>query len=171
MRTRIAVAVLVGIVGLAALETDGPPKKEDIPKYVNTLKTSPNAKARIQAAEDIGYRGAIRASDVEIAIDPLLSALKSDKDAEVRRACAKVLGNIGTKAEKCVPPLTDALKDSALVVKIAAAQALGQFGPDAKSAVPALMELAKMKESKDDKKVSQVAAAAVKSITGAGKKK
>jgi HEAT repeat protein len=158
-------------VGMGVLETDGPPKKEDIPKCINTLKTSPNAKARIQAAEDIGYRGAIRASDVEIAIDPLLTALKSDKDIEVRRACAKAIGTIGTHSEKCVPPLTDALKDSALVVKIAAAQALGQFGPEAKSALPALMELAKMKESKDDKKVSQVAAAAVKSIMLKEKKK
>jgi HEAT repeat protein len=171
MRTLIAVATIACIVGMGALETNGPPRKEDIPKCITTLKTSPNAKARVQAAEDIGYRGAIRASDVEIAIEPLLGALKSDKDAEVRRACAKVLGNIGTNAEKCVPHLTDALKDSALVVKIAAAQALGQFGSEAKSALPALMDMVKMKESKDDKKVSQVAAAAVKSIKGVEKKK
>jgi len=171
MRPLIALATLVGIVGLTAVETGGPPKKEDIPKFINTLKTSANPKARLQAVEDIGYRGAIRASDVESAIDPLVNALKSDKDIEVRRASAKALGTIGSNPDKCVPALTEALKDSALLVKMAAAQALGQFGSEAKSAVPALMDLAKMKDSKDDKKLSQFAAAAAKAIMGTEKKK
>jgi HEAT repeat protein len=171
MRLFIAVATMVGIVGMTAMQSNGPPKKEDIPKLISTLKTSPNAKVRVQAVEDIGYRGAIRASDVDSAIEPMIHALKSDKDAEVRRACAKALGSIGTNAEKCVPSLIESLKDSALVVKIAAAQALGQFGPEAKEALPALRDLAKMKDSKDDKKVSQVAAAAVKSIMVVDKKK
>ena len=83
----------------------------------------------------------------------------------------KVIGNIGTNAEKCVPPLTDALKDSAVVVKIAAAQALGQFGPEAKTALPDLRDLVKRKDTKDDKKISQFAAAAVKSIEAKQKKK
>jgi HEAT repeat protein len=171
MRAFIALATLVGIVCLTAVDAGGPPRKEDIPKFIKTLQTSPTAKARVQAAEDIGYRGAIRASDVDSAIDPLLKSLKSDKDAEVRVTCAKSLGNIGTNAEKCVAGLTDALKDSSPLVKMAAAQALGQFGPEAKSALPGLMELAKMKDSKDDKKISQFAAAAAKSIVGTEKKK
>jgi HEAT repeat protein len=171
MRTLVVVVTFAAIAGIAALETEGPPKKEDVPKFISTLKTSPNAKARVQAVEDIGYRGAIRASDVDIAIDPILNALKNDKDAEVRVACARALGTIGTHSDKCVSPLTDALKDSTLAVKIAAAQALGQFGPEAQSALPALMELAKIKESKDEKKLSQAAVTAMKSIKGVEKKK
>ena len=167
MRPLIAFATFAAIIGLVGVEA-GPPRKEDIPKFINTLKTSTNSKARVQAAADIGYRGAIRASDVDNAIAPLLTALKSDKDADVRGACAKALGGIGSNAEKCVPALTDALKDSSPTVKIAAAQALGQYGPDAKSALQVLRDLAAMK---DDKKVSQSAAAATKAILGTEKKK
>jgi HEAT repeat protein len=170
MRLFIAVATLVGAITLTAFNDDGPPKKEDIPKLINTLKSSTDPKARVQAADDISYRGAIRASDVDSAIEPLLKALKSDKNAEVRRACAKALGTIGTNADKCVPVLTDALKDSAAVVKIAAIQALGQFGPEAKTALPPLIDLAKMKDSKEDKKLAGFAAAAVKGILGKEKK-
>jgi HEAT repeat protein len=167
MRTLIALTTFVGVIGILSVDA-GPPRKEDIPKFINTLKTSTSSKARVQAAADIGYRGAIRASDVENAMTPLLTALKSDKDADVRSACAKALGGIGSNAEKCVPALMEALKDTSPVVKIAAAQALGQFGPDAKSALQVLRDLAAMK---DDKKVSQSAAAAAKSIQGTEKKK
>ncbi|HYV36326.1 MAG TPA: HEAT repeat domain-containing protein [Gemmataceae bacterium] len=167
MRPFIIVATLVGIVAIGAVE-GGPPRKEDIPKLINALKTSPTGKARAQAAEDIGARGAIRASDIENAIDPLLSALKADKDADVRKACAKALGGTASYADKCVPALTDALKDNAQPVQIAAAKALGQYGSDAKSALPALQDIA---AKKDDKKLSPVAAAAVKQIMGVEKKK
>jgi HEAT repeat protein len=167
MRYLILLGTLAAFAQLASTDA-GPPRKEDIPKLINTLKTSSNPKLRVQAVDDIAYRGAIRASDVDIAIDPLLTALKSDKDIEVRRACAKAVGNIGTHADKCVPALTNALKDSAPLVKIAAAQSLGQFGPEAKAALPSLRELA---AKKDDKKVSQIAATAAKSISGKDKKK
>src|SRR5262249_51938736 len=125
-------------------------------------------KVRAQAAEDLGRRGGVRASDVADAIDPLITALGKDKDADVRRACAAALGEIGSDAEKVVDALTEALKDKTATVKQAAIVALGQFGGDAKSAVPALRDLAKMK---DDKKISQAANAALKQITGMGKKK
>jgi HEAT repeat protein len=167
MRSFIALTTLIAAVSLS-VDSAGPPRKEDIPKFINTLKTSPNAKLRSQAADDIGARGAIRASDIENAIDPLLFALKSDKEADVRRACAKAIGGTAAYPDKCVPGLTDALKDSAQVVQIAAAKSLAQYGPDAKSALPALRDLA---AKKDDKKLSPVAAAAVKAIAGVEKKK
>ena len=102
------------------------------------------------------------------AVEPLLSFLKKDKDAEVRKACAQALGDINLDAEKCVPALTDALKDSSATVKIAAAGALAQYGSEAKSALPTLRDLAK---AKDDKKVSQAAATAAKQISGMPGKK
>src|SRR5262249_22637653 len=103
MRLFIALATIVGVLTLTKVNDDGPPKKEDIPKFINTLKTPADPKVRVQAVEDIGYRGAIRASDVDSAIEPLLKALKNDKNVEVRRACAKALGTIGTNADQCVP--------------------------------------------------------------------
>jgi HEAT repeat protein len=166
MRILIAVTTLVCVVALTA-EADVP-RKEDVPKNINLLKTSTSAKVRATAAEELGRRGAIRASDVAEAIDPLLKALKDDKDADVRKACAAALGEIGTEAEKVVPALTEALMDSSATVKLAAIQSLGQYASEAKSALPQLRDIAK---AKDDKKLSQAAAAAAKSISGnTGKK-
>ena len=89
MRPLIALVTLIGVVGLTG-SNQGVPKKEDIPKLIVVLKTSAAPKARASAAEDIGARGAIRASDVNDAIEPLLAGLKGDKDSDVRRACAVV---------------------------------------------------------------------------------
>jgi HEAT repeat protein len=167
MRLFMTMITVVGILGLTTVQA-GVIKKQDVPKYIEILKSSSNAKARASAALDLGHRGAIRAADVEDAIDPLINGLMKDKDAGVRTACAQALGDIATEAEKCVAALTEALKDTSPAVKIAAIQALGQYGGKAQAAVSPLREIA-MK--KDDKKLSQAANLAIKSITGAGKKK
>lgn len=167
MRILIAVTTLTSVLALTDALADVP-RKEDVPKNINLLKTSTSAKVRATAAEELGRRGAIRASDVAEAIDPLLKALKDDKDADVRKACAAALGEICTEAEKVVPALTEALMDSSAAVKLAAIQSLGQYASEAKSALPQLRDIAK---AKDDKKLSQAAAAAAKSISGnTGKK-
>ena len=167
MRTLIAISTIAGVIALSTASPDTP-KKEDVPKLLVALKTSANAKVRAQAAMDLGHVGAIRASYAADAIDPLINALANDKDAEVRKACAAALGEIGSEAQKVVEALTAALKDSSANVKIAAALALGQYGAEAKSALPDLRDLAK---AKDDKKISQAAATAAKQISGAQKKK
>jgi HEAT repeat protein len=166
MRPLIAFATITVLMSMTVAEGGGP-KKEDVPKLINTLKTSSNAKARSQAAADLGQLGGVRASWVENAMEPLLEGLKNDKDSGVRAACAKALGDIGTNAEANVDALTESLKDSSVAVKIAAAAALGQFGPDAKGALPSLRDLAKMK---DDKKLSKAANAAIQAINGTKKK-
>jgi HEAT repeat protein len=144
-------------------------KQADVPKYIGILKTSSSAKTRADAAEKLGHRGAIRASDVEDAIDPLINGLKTDKEAEVRAACAKALGDISfDPADSSVDALTEGLKDTSANVKMAAILSLGQFGGKAVSALDPLRAIAK---NKDDKKMSQAANAAVKSITGVAKKK
>jgi HEAT repeat protein len=167
MRTFIVFGTIVGVIFLADASADTP-KKEDAPKLIAALKTSANAKVRAQAAEDLGKLGGIRASYAADAIDPLINALAKDKEADVRKAAATALGEIGSEAEKVVAALTEALKDSNQAVKVAAAGALGQYGENAKSALPSLRDLAK---AKDDKKVSQAAAIAVRQITGVPKKK
>jgi len=167
MRPLIAMATLTAIVALATAGGDIP-RKEDVPKNLNLLKTTPSAKIRATAAIELGRRGAIRASDVAEAVEPLLDFLKKDKDADVRKACAQALGEINLESEKCVAALTETLGDKSTVVKIAAAQALAQYGTEAKSALPKLRELAK---AKDDKKLSQAAAAAAKQISGTPGKK
>jgi hypothetical protein len=167
MRNFMALVTVVGVIGLTTVHADVI-KKEDVPKYINFLKSSPSAKVRASAAADLGHRGAIRSSDVEEAIDPLINGLKADKDAEVRSACATALGDIAIEPEKSVEALTDALKDKSPQVKMAAILALGQYADKAVSALQPLREIAK---NKDDKKMSQAANASVKMITGMGKKK
>jgi HEAT repeat protein len=156
---------IVGVLGLSSLEADVP-KRIDVNKQITLLKSAKSAKDRAEAASELGRHGAIRARDVKDAIEPLLEALKSDSNAEVRRAAAKALGDIAPDSKVVVPALTEALKDSAVGVKMAAAMALGQYGAEARSALPSLRELA---QDKKQKKLSQVARIAMKSI--AGKKK
>jgi HEAT repeat protein len=165
MRSFMALVTVVGVLGLAGVDAQVI-KKEDVPKYISILKTGSSAKARAEAADALGHRGAIRSSDVEDAIDPLITALQKDKDATVRAACAKALGDISTEPEKCVEALTDALKDTSAAVKMASILALGQFGSKAQSALEPLRVIAK---NKDDKKMSQAANATIKSITGTKK--
>jgi HEAT repeat protein len=152
-----AIAVLAG--GQEA-RADAP-KKQDMPMYLKMLQTSSNAKDRAFAAEQIGRRGQIQVADVKSAIDPLLSAVKKDNSADVRRAAVAALGNIATQPETIVPALMEALKDKSINVNLAAVTALGQYGMEARQAIPALREFAK---SKKDKKIMRMVNLAVKQI-------
>jgi HEAT repeat protein len=162
MRSLIAMFTLVGVIGLGTMAAEGP-KKIDVAKQISLLKSAKSARDRAAAANELGRHGAIRARDVKDAIEPLLEALKNDKDADVRRAAARALGDISPDPKFVVPALTEALKDGSVAVKMAAATALGQYGNDARSALPPLRELANMK---NDKKLSQAARVAIKSIVG-----
>ncbi len=162
MRTLIVMATAAGVLGLSTLEADAP-KKIDAAKLIAVLKTAPKAKDRAAAADELGRHGAIRARDVKDAIDPLLEALKEDRDAEVRRAAAKALGDIAPDSKRVVPALTEALRDDSVAVKMAAALALGQYGGEAREALPSLRQLA---TDKKQKKLAQAARMALKSIKG-----
>jgi HEAT repeat protein len=139
----------------------GVPKKEDVPKYLKMLTSSPSPKDRAFAAEQIGRRGQVQVRDVKTAIDPLLSTMKADKNADVRRAAVAALGNIGTQPKTVVPALMEALGDKSLTVNLAAVSALGQFGVQAREAVPALRKFA---QSKKDKKIMRMVNLTIKQI-------
>ncbi len=159
--------VLLGVWTLAWGGGSTSVKKEDVPKYLGMLKNSTNAKDRALAAERLGRRGAIKASDVKDAIEPLQKALQKDSDMEVKKAAATALGNIASEPASTVALLISALKEKNNGLKTAAIAALGQYGGEAKEAIPALREIVK---EKTDKALSQMAGAALKSITGARKK-
>src|SRR4051794_20148535 len=91
MKAIIAVSTgfIVAFAGTARGEIR---KKEDVPRYIKLLKASPSAKVRANAADEIGHRGALRKSDVLSAVDPLIIALKKDRDAGVRKNAAEALG-------------------------------------------------------------------------------
>ena len=106
-----------------------------------------------------------------------------DKDVQVRRAAAWVLGNIGPEAKAAIPDLVGLLQDKKCslggcfdpgrnrarfhpgahdvtpgqnaAIRGAAAVALGTIGPEAKSAIPTLAELL------DDKDLRREAASAL----------
>ncbi len=111
----------------------------------------------------IGKRGAIKAADVATAMDLLKTTLQKDRDAQVRKAAAEALGNIGAEPEAVVPLLIDALKDKNRELKMGAMTALSQYGSDAKEAIPSLREIS---DEKTDKALSKMAMVAIKSING-----
>lgn len=152
----------------------GVPKKEDVPKYLKQLKSSPSAADRAKAAEMLGRRGRVNANDVDAAIDPLKKALQKDKDAKVRAAAARALGDIHPEDSGTVPALIDRLKnDEIMDVKMATVVALGQFGAEARDALPSLRQMAAKFDTKAAKRsaAAQTIQTAIKSISGAKKKK
>ena len=158
--------VLAGGIGI--------PRKEDVPKYLKQLQTATSAADRAKAAEMLGKRGGINANDVEDAVDPLKNALQKDKDAKVRAAAARALGNIHPEAEATVPLLIDRLKtDEVTDVKMALVVALGQYGGDAKDALPPLREMFAKFDTKAAKKSANATTIneAIKLISGGKKKK
>ena len=66
-----------------------------------------------------------------------------DKDADIRRAAIKALGEIRSEAKETMPVLMRSLKDKDAGVRRAATASLGRIGPEAKVAVPMLTELLK----------------------------
>ena len=75
---------------------------------------------------------------VDNEVDRHIEGLKSH-DADVRRAAARALGDIGPDAKDAVPALIEALEDDE--VSLIAIWALGQIGPAARSAAPAITQL------------------------------
>src|ERR1019366_6489812 len=107
----IGVVIFLCSVSLVLAGGVGVPKKEDVPKYLKQLQSSSNAADRAKAADMLGKRGGINANDVEDAVEPLKTILQKDKDAKVRVAAARALGNIHPEAEGTVPLLIETLKN------------------------------------------------------------
>jgi HEAT repeat protein len=165
----VSTAVLIIIAGTVSAQIK---KKADVPRYIRLLQVSPSAKIRADAAEEIGHRGAIRKSDVLAAVNPLIKALKGDRDPAVRKNAAAALGSIVPDNQAAVQPLIGALKDPDIRVRMAAAAALGMHGSEAKDAIPALREM--MQAAGNDKKLKgqkKAAKQAINSIMGKRKKK
>ena len=166
------VAIFLCSVSVLLAGGVGVPKKEDVPKYMKQLQSSINPVERAKAADMLGKRGGINANDVEDAVEPLKKALEKDKDAKVRAASARALGNIHPEADGTVSLLVDRIKSTSEVmeVKLASVVALGQFGGDAKEALPALRELATKFDAKKSKD-GQTIMTTIQLINGGKKKK
>jgi len=171
MRRLVALALVAAMLGLAYVGelTAETPKKEDIPKFLENLK-SKEPKTRIEGCKGIAAIGKLKASYAADAVKPLMEMVKKDDDAKVRAAAASTLGAIDPEDEKAVDVLIDALKeDKDKDVRAGAAQGLGALGVKAKKALPALKDAGAKAKEDMDKKLGKVIGAASKSIQSQSK--
>jgi HEAT repeat protein len=115
-----------------------------LPELARRLREDKDAGVRDMAASAIGdiikaARGGGRASWDDTG-STLVSALKNDGDARVRRSAAFALGSFGSPASEAVNTLREALRDQNASVRQNAAWALGQIGDASAGAVPSLCE-------------------------------
>jgi hypothetical protein len=153
------------------------PKASDVGPLVKQLTNSNSpAKARAEAAKELGRIGQIKASYVKDAIPALLKAAK-DKSDEVRREALIALAQANPDPEQAVPVLIDGLKSANDQVKVAAAEALGYMGGEASEALPELRKIREelnglsMEEKKKKRNVMQAVNQAMQSIQGRERKK
>jgi HEAT repeat protein len=159
-------AALFGLAFADGLEAAG--KQEEAKKYHDQLKTTKDAKKKVEALEELGKLGQIMKSLAEPAIPDILKAAE-DKSADVRKAAAEALGKCDPDPKDAVPALTKLLKeDKDDGVKIAAAHGLGYMGDTAQDATKDLREVAKANRGSDGKpnKLGRAAGEALRSING-----
>lgn len=104
---------------------------------------------------------ALKPADARAVENDLVSALKDEKDARVRKELAAALGRFPDVAKKAVVPLAGVLKDADPAARVAAADALAKAGADAK---PAAADLTPLLDDAD-KAVRQAAAFALGRIS------
>jgi HEAT repeat protein len=162
MRISFAAGTLLLAAALVRLDAGGLIlKKEEIPKAINKLKTGTD-REKADAAEAIGHRGSLRASDVKEAMAPLREALFKEKDERVRAAAAKALGAIGSEPQETVMLLLKALQaDKSDNVKSAAIIGIGRMPSEAAPAVP---EIRRIAMDKKNKKLSNTARQVLKTL-------
>ena len=68
-------------------------------------------------------------------VDDWIKRLKDDPDSIDRAKAAIRLRSFDDQLEKTIPPLIEALKDKANIVRACAATTLGSYGPKAKKAL------------------------------------
>ena len=140
-------------------------KDAEAKKATEDLKKSKEAKVKIAALVRLGELGQIQYSYAEPAIPEMLKALE-DKDAGVRAAAAKAVGQANSEHPDTVSSLVKLMKsDKEESVKIAAAEGLGLLGAKAKDAVGDLRSAAKDADKKS--KLAKVIGTSIKSINGA----
>lgn len=103
-----------------------------------SLRVDSSAAVRVQCATVIAR---LKEDDVKEIEFELIEALKTEKEARVKKEIAMLMGRYPDIAKRAVAPLASLLKDSDVAAKTAAADALAKVGPAAKEAAPALLPL------------------------------
>jgi len=113
-----------------ALGNRGPEAKEAAPALIEALKDRQSVRCYV--------RDAIQGIGLEDATG-LIPILK-EEDSDVRRAAARVLGEIGPAAKTAVPALIEMVGDADAKVRYAALTALAKIGPAPPEVVPAIVK-------------------------------
>ncbi|MGF1582394.1 MAG: HEAT repeat domain-containing protein [Gemmataceae bacterium] len=163
LRGLIAASTVVCVMALSTVQGGGfLLRKSDIPKTIAILKTG-TAKEKAYAARLLGDRGAVRASDVKDAVAPLRFLVQNNKDAKVRAAAARALGQIASEPDETAKLLLMTLKnDKSDEVKMASMVAIGSLGP--KVGRMAVSEMRKIARDKDNKRLSRKARMVLKEM-------
>lgn len=137
--------LVVSLAGLAVLALPGAgradiPKPSDVPPLINKLSGG-NAKARAEAAREIGDIGLVKTSYTKPAIPALIRAAQKDKDNGVREAALIALGECDAEPEIAMPVFLAALKEKDDKVRTAAARGAAHLGGDAQDAMPELKRI------------------------------
>lgn len=160
----VAVAGLfLGMFALAAwdgLAMAG--KKDDVDKYATELKTSKEAKVKVNALEELAKIGQIQKPLIKGVIPDMMKALE-DKEATVRGAAAKAVGMIDPDPKEVLPLLVKMMaEDKEEAARLGAIQGLAQMGPTAKDATKDLRKLVAAEEKTS--KLGKAAQTALRAI-------
>ena len=167
LKAGVLFLLIAGFVGFGAPFIVAASKESDAKKATEDLKKSKDVKVKIAALEKLGELGQIQYSYAQPAIPDMLKALE-DKDAGVRAAAAKAVGQASSEDPDTVPALVKLLKgDKEESVKIAAAEGLGLLGAKAKDSVNDLRAAAKDADKKS--KLAKAITTSLKSINGSKK--
>ena len=167
LKAGVLFLLVAGSLGIGAPMIVAASKEADAKKATEDLKKTKDTKVKIAAIEKLGELGQIQSSYAEAAIPEMMKALE-DKDAGVRAAAAKALGQAVSEDPGTVPALVKLLKgDKEESVKIAAAEGLGLLGAKAKDSVNDLRAAAKDAEKKG--KLAKAIGTSLKSINGTKK--
>lgn len=142
-------------------------REAEAKKYAQVLKTGKDAKAKVDALQELGKIAQVQKSFVADALPDIYKALE-DKDATIRAAAAYSLGQCDEPADKAVPKLVAIMKyDRNEDAKIGAIKGLAAMGPGAKTALNDLRAIVKDADKKS--KIGKAAQQAVKSIQTSSK--
>ena len=167
VRAGVLFLLVAGVLGVGAPMIVAASKEADAKRATEDLKKAKDAKVKVAALEKLGELGQIQYAYVEKAIPDMMKALE-DKDAGVRAAAAKAVGQAGSEDPETVSSLVKLLKgDKEEAVKIAAAEGLGLLGARAKESVGELRAAAKDADKKG--KFAKAITTSLKSINGAKK--
>jgi HEAT repeat protein len=161
-RLIIALTCLVLVIGGAAGQT-----AKDVEEQIKILKTSKDAKQRVDACNELGELAQVKLSLVRPAVPHLLTALK-DAEVEVRKAAISTLGFIEPYPREWVPNLLPLLADGeAREVRLGAVGILGAVETGAKEAIPLLEAIQKKENDKaEDQRDNDLINAAGQALEG-----